>query len=155
MELTLTTPALLFSTVSLLMIAYTSRFLAMAALIRQLHEKAMLQGETTEGVLRQIVNLKKRVRLTKNMQFVAILALILSVLSILALFLNQIFLGEAFFFISLVLLVCSLVMSALEIKLSVSALTIQLTHCIGESCSIDDFKKLDEKTFYEMLKGKI
>ncbi|WP_319370129.1 DUF2721 domain-containing protein [uncultured Ilyobacter sp.] len=155
MELTLTTPALLFSTVSLLMIAYTSRFLAMAALIRQLHEKAMLQGETSEGVLRQIVNLKKRVKLTKNMQFVAIMALILSVLSILALFLKFLFLGEAFFFLSLILLVCSLIMSALEIQLSVSALTIQLTHCIGDSCSIEDFKMLDEKTFYKKLKDKI
>lgn len=155
MELTLTTPALLFSTVSLLMIAYTSRFLAMAALIRQLHEKAMLHGETTEGVLRQITNLRKRVKLTKNMQFVAIMALILSVLSILALYLKFLFLGELFFCLSLILLVCSLIMSAMEIHLSVSALNIQLTHCIGGSCSIEDFKRLDEKIFYKKLKDKI
>jgi hypothetical protein len=155
MELSLTTPALVFSTVSLLMIAYTSRFLAMAALIRQLHEKAMLQGETTEGVLRQIINLKKRVKLTKNMQFIAILALIASVFSILSLFGNFLFLGKAFFLLSLILLVCSLILSALEIRLSVSALAIQLTHCIGDSCSIEDFKKLDGDVFHKKLKGKI
>lgn len=155
MELTLTTPALVFSTVSLLMIAYTSRFLAMAALVRQLHEKAMVQGETTEGVLRQIVILKKRIKLTKNMQFVAILALIFSVFSILTLFLNLIFLGEILFGVSLLLLVSSLIMSALEINISIAALQIQLTHCIGDSCSIEDLKKIDEKEFHKKLKDKI
>lgn len=155
MELTLTTPALVFSTVSLLMIAYTSRFLAMAALIRQLHEKAVFQGETTEGVLKQIINLKKRVKLTKNMQFIAILALISSVLSILSLFGNFFLLGKGFFLLSLILLVCSLILSALEIQLSVSALTIQLKHCIGDSCSIVDFKKLDGDVFHKKLKDKI
>lgn len=152
MKLTLTTPALVFSTVSLLMIAYTSRFLAMAALIRQLHEKATIQGETTEGVLRQIISLKKRVKLIKNMQFVAILALISSVFSILALFLNFILLGKGLFVVSLTLLVCSLIMSAMEIQISISTLKIQLTHCIGD---IEELKILDGDVFHKKLKDKI
>ena len=37
-ELSLTTPALLFSAISLIMLAYTNRFLAYAAVIRNLHD---------------------------------------------------------------------------------------------------------------------
>ena len=37
-QLTLTTPALLFSAISLIMLAYTNRFLAYAAIIRNLHD---------------------------------------------------------------------------------------------------------------------
>lgn len=152
MELTLTTPALVFSTVSLLMIAYTTRFVALASLIRSLHERAAAHGETTETILKQIMNLKKRVRLIKNMQFVAIWALIFSVLSILTLFWGSLFMGKILFVMSLALLVASLVMSAMEIRVSILALEIQLTTCIGESCTIDDFKKLDEKSFFDKIK---
>ena len=37
--ITLTTPALLFSAISLIMLAYTNRFMSYATLIRTLHEK--------------------------------------------------------------------------------------------------------------------
>lgn len=40
-ELTLTTPALLFSAVSLILLAYTNRFLSYAQLVRQLRDRYM------------------------------------------------------------------------------------------------------------------
>ena len=66
MEISLTTPALLFPAISLLLLAYTNRFLALANLIRNLHAKYM--SEKDLKIKAQISNLKKRVILIRNMQ---------------------------------------------------------------------------------------
>ena len=39
MEITFNTPALLFPAISLLLLAYTNRFLALANLVRRLHDE--------------------------------------------------------------------------------------------------------------------
>ena len=58
MEINLTTPALLFPAISLLLLAYTNRFLTLAALIRDLHAK---YRANPEDVLHgQIANLWSR-----------------------------------------------------------------------------------------------
>ena len=84
MELTLTTPALLFSTVSLVLLAYTNRFLAVAALIRKLANE--YKNKEDKRVVDQIRNLKNRVILIRNMQMFSIVALFLSVLCMFSLF---------------------------------------------------------------------
>lgn len=66
MELQLSTPALLFSAITLLMLAYTNRFLAMANLIRGLHKK-YLEAPDEEVIIAQLKNLRKRVNMIKNM----------------------------------------------------------------------------------------
>ena len=81
MELGIGTPALLFSTVSLLMIAFTNRFMSMASLIRGLHEK--FQQNPDDSILKQIENLRLRMKLIQNMQIIAIVSLILSVICML------------------------------------------------------------------------
>ena len=78
MEITLTTPAILFSTVSLLYVAYTTRFVAISNLIRTL--KARFQEDHEDAVLQQISNLRIRVLLIRNMQLSGIISLILSIL---------------------------------------------------------------------------
>ena len=78
MELSIGTPALLFSTVSLLMIAFTNRFMSMASLIRGLHEK--FQQNPDDSILKQIENLRLRMKLIQNMQIIAIISLIVSVI---------------------------------------------------------------------------
>jgi hypothetical protein len=60
MELTITTPALLFPTVSLILLAYTNRFLAVAALIRKL--AAQYKDDHSKIVADQIKSLRLRVR---------------------------------------------------------------------------------------------
>jgi len=84
MELTLTTPALLFPTVSLILLAYTNRFLAVASLIRKLATD--YQNKEDKKVADQIRNLKVRLRLIRDMQMLSILALFLSVLCMFFLF---------------------------------------------------------------------
>ena len=78
-EFTLTTPALLFSAISLILLAYTNRFLGYAALIRDLHAKFLVNKD--EILLGQIANLRRRLYLTKNMQIFGVSSLFLCVLT--------------------------------------------------------------------------
>ena len=124
MELTLTTPGLLFSAISLLLLAYTNRFLSLAALIRQLHSHYKESGD--KGAKAQIDNLKKRVDLIKNMQLLGIGSLFVSVFCMVSLYAHWIIPGKIMFGISLIMLLLSLGMSMIEIQISVKALNIQL-----------------------------
>ena len=85
-ELTLTTPALLFSAISLIMLAYTNRFLAYAAVIRNLHDKFLEKQE--DSLLRQIQNLKLRLNLTRWMQIFGITSLLFCVLTMFLIYIN-------------------------------------------------------------------
>ena len=124
MELNLTTPGLLFSAISLLLLAYTNRFLSIADLIRALHRNYLETND--KGAKAQIKNLQKRIRLIKNMQLLGIASLFLSVFCMVALFAGWILLGKILFGLSLILLLISLGMMMIEIQISVKALNIQL-----------------------------
>src|SRR5689334_13403667 len=84
MDISLTTPALLFPTVSLLMLAYTNRFLTLATIIRNLSDR--YSNEQGENLLGQIRNLRYRVYLIRNMQIFGVLSLLMCVVSMFALF---------------------------------------------------------------------
>tara|TARA_R110000868_G_scaffold294140_1_gene554734 strand:+ start:100514 stop:100900 length:387 start_codon:yes stop_codon:yes gene_type:complete len=124
MELTLTTPGLLFSAISLLLLAYTNRFLSLANLIRTLHSHYDETGD--KSTKDQIDNLHKRVGLIKNMQLLGIGSLFISVFCMVALFASFLVLGNILFGLSLILLLISLGLSMIEIQISVKALNIQL-----------------------------
>ena len=124
MELSLTTPALLFPAISLLLLAYTNRFLAIATLIRNLHEK--YESQPNKILVEQIRNLRKRVYLIRNMQFLGVSSLLLCVVCMFLLFWGQLEIGKILFSISLILLILSLSLSVIEIQISVKALNIQI-----------------------------
>lgn len=124
MNVSLTTPALLFPAISLLLLAYTNRFLTIAGLIRGLYKS--YKESPTDNIKAQIANLKRRVNLIKNMQIFGIVSLFLCVLSMFLIYEELQFYGSLIFGISLVLLMISLVLSIIEIQISVKALNIQL-----------------------------
>jgi len=119
-ELTLTTPALLFSAISLIMLAYTNRFLAYAAVIRNLSDKYLEKKE--ESLIRQINNLKLRVSLTRWMQIFGITSLLLCVLTMFLIYINQNVVAVWIFGIALLLLIVSLTLLIKEIQISAQAL---------------------------------
>lgn len=125
MELGIGTPALLFSTVSLLMIAFTNRFMSMASLIRGLHEKFQLNPD--DSILKQIQNLRLRMKLIQYMQIIAIFSLILSVVCMFLLFMDEQLIARWFFGIGLVGMCIALCMSAWEITISTKALEVELS----------------------------
>jgi hypothetical protein len=124
MELSLTTPALLFPTVSLLLLAYTNRFLALAALIRDLH--ASYKEEPREYLVEQIANLRRRVLLIRDMQGLGIGSLLLCVVCMFLLYVGHNQEAVYAFGVSLLLLIASLGFSIAEIRMSVGALDLVL-----------------------------
>lgn len=120
----LTTPALLFPAISLLFLAYTNRFLVLAQLIRQLHDRE--GDQVREMVYRQINNLKKRIALIRWMQGLGVFAFILCAVAMFCLFVKMDLVAEVSFGLSLLLLVFSLVVSLYEIAISTRAIQIEL-----------------------------
>jgi hypothetical protein len=124
MELTLTTPALLFPAISLLMLAYTNRFMVLAQLIRDLYAKYREDpDEVTKG---QLYNLKKRIVIIKNMQIFGGLSFFFCVMCMFLLFFELMFIADIVFGVSLLLLLFSLGLLVYELQISVNALNIQL-----------------------------
>ena len=124
MELGLTTPALLFPAISLLLLAYTNRFLSLAALMRDLH--ARHRAEPDPYLVRQLHNLRYRIVIIRNMQICGVASFFCCVLCMFVLFAGQILAGQVIFGISLLLLLVSLALSLRELQVSIDALTLQL-----------------------------
>jgi len=124
MEISLTTPALLFPTISLLMLAYTNRFVAIGSRIRNLH--GLYQQEKSDHLLEQINILRIRIRLIRDLQLIGIACLFFSVLSMFLIFQNLTDWAKYSFATSLLLLLIAFSLSGWEIVLSTRALNIQL-----------------------------
>ena len=119
-ELTLTTPALLFSAISLIMLAYTNRFLAYAAVIRNLHGIYLKKKEVS--LLRQIKNLELRLTLTKWMQIFGISSLLFCVLTMFLIYVHLNTTAVWVLGFALILLIVSLSLLIKEIQISTQAL---------------------------------
>ena len=123
-ELTLTTPALLFSAVSLILLAYTNRFLSYAQLVRQLRDRYMENpSDITEA---QIENLRKRLNLTRRMQGLGIASLFFCVVSMFLIYIGLQLFSAYVFGLALILLIDSLCVSFSEIQISTRSLEIYL-----------------------------
>lgn len=124
MDLTLSIPALLFPAISLTMLAYNARYLAIASLIRQLHQKYQETGSASVSL--QVKKLSQRLTIIKNMQAVAILSFLLAVITMFLIYVQLAFWANLVFGISLLALMTSLILSLIEVQLSTKALAIQL-----------------------------
>lgn len=129
MSLTLSIPALLFPAISLTMLAYNARYLAIAALIRQLHKE--FKENTTSPLAKQIKQLRKRLEIIKNMQASAIASFLLAAITMFLVYVEFEVLANIIFGISLAFLMLSLVLSLVEVWLSTKALGIQLQDMNG------------------------
>lgn len=124
MEIDLTTPALLFSAISLIMLAYTNRFMSYAQLVRALKEQYRANHSSVTAV--QIANLRKRLYLTRAMQVTGTGSLLLCVVSMFFIYIQLYLVSIYIFGLAMVLLIISLAISVYEIYISVKALEIHL-----------------------------
>ncbi len=124
MRLELTTPAVLFTSISLLISAYTSRFLTLAQLVRQLDSQ--YKNEPGEEILKQIKNIQLRINIIRYTQIMGGVSFLLCALSTFLIFKDQNYLGEIAFGGSLVALMISLLLLIIEVQISVKALNVQL-----------------------------
>lgn len=122
--LDLTTPSLLFSAISLILLAYTNRFLSYASVVRALKEKHQQTHDPKD--IAQIANLRKRLYLTRSMQILGILSLLLCVIAMFFIHVSWQIFAAWIFGIALLLLAASLCVCIWEINISVKALEIHL-----------------------------
>ena len=123
-EFSLVTPTLLFSAVSLIMLAYTNRFLSYAQLVRNLKDKYV--KDRSEVTAAQIANLRKRLNLTRSMQILGISSLFCCVVSMFFCFISLRVTAIIIFGIALLLLISLLGLSIRELVISTRALEIHL-----------------------------
>lgn len=124
MDIDLTTPALLFSAISLIMLAYTNRFMSYAQLVRTLKEQYRANRSSVTAA--QIANLRKRLYLTRAMQVTGTGSLLLCVVSMFFIYIQLYTVSVYIFGLAMLLLITSLTISVYEIYISVKALEIHL-----------------------------
>lgn len=143
MDITFNTPALLFPAISLIMLAYTNRFLALSTLVRSLYAE-YLKSEK-QGVLSgQIKNLRYRLRLIKNMQALGIVSFLCCIICMYCIYIDNNTGADIMFGLSLVFFLWSLILSLIEIQMSTKALELQL----------GDMEELKDPTIVDYLKKK-
>ena len=143
LEISINTPALLFPAITLLMLAYTNRFLSLAALVRKLHDEYN-RGENQKNILRQIKNIRSRLNLIRYMQSFGVVSFLCCVLCMYAIFQNWLILASWIFAASLLFLLISIILSLLEINKSTRAIELQLSdieELSGANIFTDIFKK--------------
>jgi len=143
MELTVNIPALLFPAISLIMLAYTNRFLDLSNRIRMLHEKYQLI-EQRHIIFGQIKNLKYRIKLIQNMQTYGVATLLSSILCMFFIFIEYQAVAKFIFAISLITFSISIFLSFIEIRLSTKAIELELS----------DMEGLEDPSVMEYLRKK-
>ena len=144
MELSITTPALLFPAISLMMLAYTNRFLAIASLIRKLHDKYK-QDPDQKHIVTQIKNLRIRLRLIRSMQASAVVSFLFCVICMYCIFRGWEQASYLIFAVSILSFTVSLILSLLEITLSTRALEVELK----------DMEELTKSNFFSDIKSNL
>lgn len=124
--MTITTPSLLFPAISLLLLAYTNRFVVLTNVIRQLSNTKEDNAAVQVLVRRQMDNLRLRIQVIRRMQAFGVLSFVLCTLSMFALLMQWSITGQLLFANSLILLVISLLFSFYEVNISTEAINIEL-----------------------------
>jgi hypothetical protein len=124
-QLEISTPALLFSAISLILLAHTNRFLTYASVVRNLHDAYLKKPESI--LIYQISNLRQRLALIKGMQISGISSLLLCVMSMFFIYIGQQVLAEVLFGIGMLSLFASLALSIQEIRISTKSIDYHLS----------------------------
>ncbi|PJE46252.1 DUF2721 domain-containing protein [Sediminibacterium sp.] len=143
MDISINTPALLFPAISLIMLAYTNRFLALATRVRSLHSE---YNKTQNNVVvhAQIKNLRFRIKLIKQMQALGVMAFLSCIICMYFIYIEWMVMSHWVFAFSLLSFSCSLAISLWEIQLSTKALELELS----------DMEGLEDPTVIEYIKSK-
>lgn len=124
MNLSITDPAFLFPGISLLFLAYTNRYLALAGIVRSLNNN--IETQDIENRIKQIDSLHVRILLIKYMQAFGVVAFLFCIFSMFALISQQQNVGEILFMSSLGSMTISLLLSLTEVLKSGQSLRIEL-----------------------------
>ena len=139
-DIDINTPALLFPAITLLMLAYTNRFLSLASLVRKLHDEYH-RGEKEKNILQQIKNIRSRLNLIRYMQALGVLSFLCCVLCMYVIFRGWVLMAHWIFASSLIFLLLSIILSLLEINKSTRAIELVLS----------DIEELDKENMFTVI----
>jgi hypothetical protein len=145
-DIDINTPALLFPAITLLMLAYTNRFLSLASLVRKLHEE-YIRGGREKNILSQIKNIRTRINLIRYMQGLGVFSFLCCVLCMYTIYRGWPLISNVIFAGSLIFLLLSIILSLLEINKSTKAIELVLSdieELDKENIFTDIFKKADD-----------
>jgi hypothetical protein len=144
MDITINTPAILFPAISLVLLAYTNRFLGLASVARKLHEEYNKKIENKK-LHTQIKSLRYRIVLVRRMQFMGVISFLLCIVAMFFIYIDRIQIANVIFGVSLVCFAISLIISLIEISLSTKALDNELS----------DMEDLESKGIVDYIKQKM
>ncbi len=142
-EISINTPALLFPAITLLMLAYTNRFLAVAGRVRKLHDEYSSGSAREKNILGQIRNLRGRLHLIRYMQALSVISFLLCVLDMYFIYRGWMRMAHYIFAASLIFLFISIFLSLIEINKSTRAIDIELSSIedLSQNNIFDIFRK--------------
>jgi hypothetical protein len=145
-EININTPALLFPAITLLMLAYTNRFLSLASLVRKLHDEYH-RGEKEKNILSQIKNIRTRLNLIRYMQGFGVMSFLCCVLCMYVVYRGWMQMAHWIFAASLIFLLLSIILSLLEINKSTRAIELELSDIeeLSKGNIFSDIFKKDEE----------
>lgn len=144
MDITINTPAILFPAISLVLLAYTNRFLGLTSVARKLHEQYN-QNIENKKLHTQIKSLRYRIVLVRRMQFMGVISFLLCIMAMFFIYVNQINTANIIFGASLICFSISLIFSLIEITQSTKALEIELS----------DMENIEHSSIVDYIKQKI
>lgn len=144
MDITINTPAILFPAISLVLLAYTNRFLGLTSVARKLHEKYN-EDLDNQRLHAQIKSLRYRIVLVRRMQFMGVTSFLLCIVSTFFIYIDQIKWANIIFGTSLVCIFISLIFSLIEITQSTKALEVELS----------DMEDIEHESIVDYIKQKM
>ena len=144
MDITINTPALLFPAISLVMLVYTNRFMALSSVVRKLHDEYEA-NRSNKNLPLQIRNLQFRIKLVRRMQFFGVTSFIVALISMYLIYVDNLQMAHITFATAMLLFACSLVISLIEIMKSTNALELELS----------DMEDEEGKSFVDYIKKHI
>ena len=127
MNIDYTVTALMFPAIPLLMSVYSNRFHTLSSLIRKLHDEYVFEKHIPSEWEKQLQNLNGRIKLLKFTIGFASFGFLFNMLTVFALYFNQIFIARIIFGSCCLSMIVSIVFFIREIQLSTKALKLHLS----------------------------
>ena len=127
MNIDFTVTALMFPAIPLTMSIYSNRFHSLSNLIRELHDEHVYENHIPPEWKKQFINLSGRINLLKLTIMFAAFGFLFNMLTVFALYLNEIFIARMIFGSCCLSMIISIIFFIREIQISTKALKLHMS----------------------------
>ena len=127
MNIDFTVTALMFPAIPLTMSIYSNRFHSLSKLIRELHDEHVYENHIPPEWKKQFMNLNGRINLLKLTIMFAAFGFLFNMLTVFALYLNEILIARLIFGSCCLSMIISIIFFIREIQISTKALKLHMS----------------------------